>query len=83
MEYVKTSSKFQIVIPKNIRGRLNIKAGQRLCLKVVEGHLELHPVFEDPIEGLTGLFKGCEPSLTADLIKDRRAEYEREEKDRI
>ena len=79
MEYVKTSSKFQIVIPKGIRTKLNIKAGQKLALRVAEDHLEIYPLFEDPVEALTGMFKGC-GWTTEDYLKEKRREYEREKK---
>ena len=78
MKIVTTSAKGQIVIPKAIREDLDIKAGQKLSVEVKGDHLELYPLPLDPIKHLRGIFKGG-PSLTKELIKERKRDYEREE----
>lgn len=77
MAIVKTSSKCQIVIPKEIRNRVNIKPNKRVLLEVVKDHIELTPLPDDPIEALCGIFKGA--SLTDALLKERRKEFQHEE----
>ena len=51
---VKLSSKGQIVIPKGIRGSLELKPGTELRVKVAEGRLILEPLksFTDTLCGL-------------------------------
>lgn len=51
------SPKYQIVIPKEIRRKLDLKPGQ--CLSVIEkdGHIELRPVLTP--EQLVGLLSDC------------------------
>lgn len=44
MESISVSSKGQVVIPKNVRERLGIKAGSRLELTEAGGELRLRPV---------------------------------------
>ncbi|MBM3167005.1 MAG: AbrB/MazE/SpoVT family DNA-binding domain-containing protein [Chloroflexi bacterium] len=82
MAIVKTSSKGQIVIPKEIRRRLGLKAGQRVNLKLVdEQRIEITAVPADPVEAYCGVFrKGS--SLTAALLKERRQDLIREENKR-
>lgn len=76
---VKTFARGQIVIPKEARKRLNIKSGQTLHVKIVEDHLEIYPLPEDPIKALRGIAKGG-PSMAKELVKERKKEREREEK---
>ena len=80
MPIVKTSSKGQIVIPVEIRKRLGIKPGQKVKLTLVEDTAVLTSLPEDPIKALGGILKG-KPSMTEALLKDRRKERDREEKD--
>lgn len=80
MIIVRTLGKGQVVIPKAIRDRLKIKAGKRLLLAVkgVEIILKLLP--DNPIQALHGILKHKGPS-TADLLRMRREERAREERD--
>ncbi len=80
MPVVTISSKGQLVIPKRIREVLGIKPGQKILLKVVEGHAEIEPLPADPIEHLCGIFKDHPVSLTAELLKDREEDKRREQK---
>lgn len=38
------SPKYQIVIPKEVRKRLNLKPGQRLTVVEKDGHIEIAPI---------------------------------------
>ena len=38
------SPKYQIVIPKEIRKKLNLKPGQQLQFRISEDHIEIEPV---------------------------------------
>ena len=79
MAIVKTSSKGQVLIPKEIRRRLGLKAGQRLSLKLIgDQKIELTPVPLEPVEAFCGIFQEGS-SLTEALLKDRKQELAREE----
>jgi AbrB family looped-hinge helix DNA binding protein len=80
MTIVRTLAKGQVVIPKPIRDRLGIRVGSRLFLQVKEGGVVLKPLPDDPIEALHGFLKHGGPS-TKDLLKWRRKEREREERE--
>jgi AbrB family looped-hinge helix DNA binding protein len=80
MPTVTVSSKGQLVIPKEVREALGIKPKQKVVLKVVQGHAEIEPLPEDPIEYLCGIFKDHPVSLTAELLKDRQEDKKHEEK---
>ena len=71
MSTVKVSSKYQIVIPREIREALKLKPGQDLKLLNVNGTITLVPV--RPIGQYRGLLKGCKIDYPSDV---------REKKDR-
>ena len=50
------SPKFQIVIPKEIRDRLELKAGQRVSLILRDGMITIVP--QRPLAELRGIAKG-------------------------
>lgn len=52
MTVVKVSSKYQVVIPKDVRERLGIEPGQEVEVFSIAGRVELVPV--EPIEDLRG-----------------------------
>jgi AbrB family looped-hinge helix DNA binding protein len=80
MPIATVSSKGQLVIPKKVRDALNIKAKQKVLLKLVGGRAELTPVPEDPVEAFCGVFaEGV--SLVDALLEERKEEARREEKD--
>lgn len=56
MERVKVSPKFQVVIPKSIREKLNIQAGQELLVYILDGKLRIEP--PRSIKELRGIAKG-------------------------
>ncbi|HEX7567305.1 MAG TPA: AbrB/MazE/SpoVT family DNA-binding domain-containing protein [Anaerolineaceae bacterium] len=69
MDTVTISSKFQMVIPRAIREKWNIKPGQKVRLIVYGNHLEVVPVRD--IREARGFLKG----MSSDI--------EREEEDRV
>ncbi|MCX6055246.1 MAG: AbrB/MazE/SpoVT family DNA-binding domain-containing protein [Chloroflexi bacterium] len=69
MDTVTISSKFQMVIPRAIREKWNIKPGQKVRLIVFGNHLEVVPVRE--IREARGFLKG----MSSDI--------EREEEERV
>jgi AbrB family looped-hinge helix DNA binding protein len=79
MTVVKASARGQIVIPRDIRRRLNIVQGKKLLIKVEGEQVVIQPLPDDPVEAFRGIFaKG--DSLTKALIKDRKGERRREDK---
>jgi len=53
--HVTVSSKFQVVIPKEVRKQLPLKSGQRLAVIVKEGMITLLP--ERPLSTFKGFLK--------------------------
>jgi AbrB family looped-hinge helix DNA binding protein len=67
METVKLSPKFQVVIPKDIRERLKLKAGQQIQAIAYDDRIELVPV--RAVKSLRGSLKGLDTTVPRD--KDR------------
>lgn len=61
METVTVSSKYQIVIPKEMREVLNIKPGDKLVFMRYAGGIELIPL--RPIRELRGIAKGIDTTV--------------------
>ena len=55
---VKVSPKFQVVIPKEIREQLELKAGEDLQVYVLDGSIRLHR--PRSIKDLRGIAKGMQ-----------------------
>jgi AbrB family looped-hinge helix DNA binding protein len=68
MEKVTVSPKFQVVIPRTVRERLRIVAGQELQVIAIGDRIELVPI--RPMRKMRGFLKGYDPS------------FQREEEDR-
>ena len=49
------SPKFQIVIPKEVREQLDLKAGAKLQIFAYQGRIEVVP--DEPIENFEGRYK--------------------------
>ena len=79
MTVVTASSRGQIVIPKEIRERLEIVPGKKLLIKAEGDHLIIKPLPNDPVDHYCGIFKG-RSSLTKALLNERRRERKRESK---
>jgi AbrB family looped-hinge helix DNA binding protein len=56
---VTVSPKYQVVIPKDVREKLNIRPGQKVEAFAIGCSIELVPV--EPIEGLRGSFPDLPP----------------------
>jgi len=82
MPVVKTSSKGQIVIPKEIREKLGINPGRKLLLRVVDQHAEIVPLPEEPVKALRGMLKSG-TSLAAELLEEREKDDAIDEKRRV
>ena len=61
MEAVTVSTKFQVVIPKEVRRLLNIQIGQKLKARVQGEHIELFP--EQPISTARGFLPGLDTTV--------------------
>lgn len=64
METVTISPKFQVVIPKEIRERLKLRAGQKIQAIAYEDRIELVPV--RPIRKMRGFLKGISANVSRD-----------------
>ncbi len=61
METVTVSPKFQVVIPKAIRGGMGLKPGQKLQVIAHDNRIELIPM--RPIRQMRGFLKGIDTSV--------------------
>ena len=59
MATVTVSSKYQVVIPKDVRDRLKIRPGQKVEAFAVGDRIELIPV--RPMRELRGILAGMDP----------------------
>jgi AbrB family looped-hinge helix DNA binding protein len=69
MEITTISSKYQVVIPRKIRQRYNLKPGQKLMFIPFDN--VMHVVVVPPIEEALGMFPGLDTTV------------DREEEDRV
>lgn len=61
MSVVTISSKWQVVIPKDVREKLKIRPGQKVQAFAVGDRIELVPVV--PLEELKGFLEGLVPEF--------------------
>jgi AbrB family looped-hinge helix DNA binding protein len=61
METVTISPKFQVVIPQNVRRRLNLKVGQKMEVIDYNGRIEFIPVVG--ISELRGILKNSNVNI--------------------
>ena len=61
METTTVSSKYQIIIPLNVRRALGIKPGQKIQVIAYGGRIELIPV--EPIQSARGCIEGIETAI--------------------
>jgi len=73
MTVVKTSARGQIVIPRDIRRRLNIVPGRKLLIRTEGEQAVSKPLPDDPTEAFRGVFAEGD-SLTKALLKDRKGD---------
>jgi len=67
MNTITVSSKYQILIPKEVRNNLHIKPGNKLQVFSHNGKIEIIPI--KPLRDLKGSLKGIDTNLKRD--KDR------------
>ena len=79
MPTVKVSAKGWIVIPADIRKRYGIKAGDEVVIIDYGGSLGIVPRLRDPVAEACGILADEGPSLTQELLRERRRELKREE----
>lgn len=79
MPVVTASNRGQIVIPREIRKKLNIGPGKRIAVKLEGDHVLLIPLPDDPVESFCGIFKD-KASLTRELMEQKKKEREHEAK---
>src|SRR5687768_2088095 len=78
METAYVTSKGQLVIPVKIRRKLGIKPGTKICFVEREHEVLFQPLTKEHIRNLAGMLKN--PTSTAELLKERKLDKEREEK---
>lgn len=54
---VTLSSKYQVVVPREVREALSLKAGTKLMVSVSDNHIELKPL--PPLSDLYGIAPGA------------------------
>jgi len=79
MSVVTTSSRGQIVIPRDVRKQLQIGPGKKVLVRAEGDRAILFPLPDDPVDHFCGIFqKGT--SLTKALLAERGKERAREAK---
>ena len=68
MDKVTVSSKYQVVIPKDVRRKLKVRPGQKLAVFVKGSSISL--VCDRPLESLRGIMRGV-------VLSDLREKKER------
>jgi AbrB family looped-hinge helix DNA binding protein len=66
MTHVTVSSKYQVVIPKEVRQQVPLRTGQKLAVVVKEGIISLLP--DRPLASYRGFLKG----LKVGVIREKR-----------
>ena len=64
MNTVTVSSKFQVVIPKEIREPIGLRVGTKLEILSYGSRIELIPI--QPMKALKGIFKGIDTEIPRD-----------------
>jgi AbrB family looped-hinge helix DNA binding protein len=65
MALVTISSKFQVVIPKQIREGLKLRPGQKVQMLQYEGRIVIIPI--PPIESARGLLRGIDTTVEREV----------------
>jgi AbrB family looped-hinge helix DNA binding protein len=64
MSTVKVSPKFQVVIPREVRETLGIRAGQRVQVVAYDDRVEFIPL--KPMKQMRGFLKGIDTTVERD-----------------
>ncbi len=76
---ITVSGKGQIVIPREVRRRLQITPGRKLLIKIKGDSAVMTPLPDNPVEHFCGIFKeGL--SLTEGLLEERGKERDDEDR---
>jgi len=77
------TSKGQLVVPSHIRRRYGIKPGTRINFVEEGERIIFQPVTREYISSFRGMFKRKpgEKSMVQELIEERRAEKEKEDRE--
>ena len=78
MSIMTISEKGWVVIPKALRQKYGLRAGDRVQIVDYGDGLSLVPLPDDPVAALRGMFADG-PSLTADLLAERQQAKEQED----
>ncbi|MBM4422905.1 MAG: AbrB/MazE/SpoVT family DNA-binding domain-containing protein [Chloroflexi bacterium] len=70
MEAVTISSKFQVVIPREVRRQFDLKPGQKIMFIPYNGTLRV--VVVPPVKKARGMFKGLKTSHVRDEVDEGR-----------
>lgn len=81
METAHVTSKGQLVVPSRLRRKYGIKPGTKICFIERDNEIVFQPVTPEYIRSVCGMLKSETP-VTADLLKERARDKEREEADR-
>lgn len=76
MTETKVSSRGQVVIPKRVRDRLNLKSGSKLEVKAEDKKIILNPIPKRELE----MFSASEEKVEKVLEESKKLEKERERK---
>ena len=68
MEVVTVSPKFQVVIPRDVRQSLGLKAGQKIQVILYDNRIELIPVM--PARKTRGFLKGIDTTIEREVDRD-------------
>ena len=71
------SNKGWVVIPAELRKKYNLVPGTQVVIVDYGGVLSIVPALHNPVKQGRGLLKGL-PSLTKDLLQERKTEESRE-----
>ncbi len=78
MPAIKISSKGQIVIPRTVREKLDLRQGDQLSIVLADGKIILEPLERHPLLALQGALKEGS-SLTEALLEERRRDRAKED----
>ena len=70
MEAVTISSKFQVVIPREVREQFNLKPGQKIMF--IPFNNILHVVIVPSIKQARGMFKGIDTDIQREEMDEER-----------
>ena len=70
METVTISSKYQVVIPREVRKQFNLKPGQKIMF--VPYNNVLHVVIIPSIKQARGMFKGIDTNVEREEVDEER-----------